>query len=398
MQILKGLLLTIAMCGFFTLHLADVHGEEKVLAVESTERILVEYKRLPVYLSLAHLDFPSDEALNKQAIDRLGELLNGKGVDVLFEDDYGANDAGAPLVYLRQGQVFVNVILVGEGLARYKPSANPNSYERLLANAARMAERNKAGMFAEAGADTQPANAQPAKQPPAAAPVRAKPAKKKAKIGERFASELNGRYYYPENHPAMRKVHRNRIIYYNDEESARAAGKQRAPEVNQSALPVDDGTVKAAEKVFELGESMMGKAQAMPATPERDRAYTEVLQVLTEAVQRFSALMEKKPNDEVLGEKLRRAMQLRYGAMKMRQCNPRRSQPDYLNTTVSELQMINVLNFPLLQPLVCVFFAGCAGGTTKPRPVSIKVHRLKPPMSRGTSFIIFRQMATYELG
>ena len=63
---------------------------------------------------------------------------------------------------------------------------------------------------------------------------------------------------------------------------------------------------------------MMGKAQAMPATPERDRAYTEVLQVLTEAVQRFSALMEKKPNDEVLGEKLRRAMQLRYGAMKMR--------------------------------------------------------------------------------
>ena len=98
----------------------------------------------------------------------------------------------------------------------------------------------------------------PATQPPISAPTRPKPVKKKAKIGERFASELNGRYYYPENHPAMRKVHRNRIIYYNDEESARAAGKQRAPEVNQSTLPADDGTVKAAEKVFELGESNDG--------------------------------------------------------------------------------------------------------------------------------------------
>ena len=300
-------------------------SQEKVLKVESTSRILVSYKSLPVYLSLAHVELPPGPTAQKKAIARLTELINGKGVDVLFDEAYGLDDQGAPLVYLREGKTFVNVILVSEGLVRYKPSDNPTTYERLLANAASMAERNQLGLFAANAAKEEPApeNKKETKipdliAPPPKAQKTTKPPKKVAKVGERFASELNGRYYYPEGHPALARVHKNRIIYYNDEESARTAGKERAPNVNDSTIPKDDGTLQSAQAVFEVAQGMLAKAQAMPATPERDRAYTEALHVFTDCVRRFSSLVEKDPNNGALAEQLRRAMQLRYGAMKMR--------------------------------------------------------------------------------
>ena len=285
-------------------------SQEKVLEIESVDRILVQYRELPVYLSLANIEIPDEPAIRKLALERITSLINGKGVDVLYDESYGHDESGMPRVYLRQGQAFVNVILVSEGLARYVASENPTTYERLLANAAKMAERDQVGLWATAAEGVAEAAPDKPTPKPAAKPV--------AKPGSRYASELNGTYYYPEGHPTLANVHKNRIIYYNDEESARAAGKQRAPEVNQASIAKDDGSLQAAQSVFDTAEQMLAKAQAMPATPERDRAYTEALVVLTESVQRYSNLMEKSPNDEALGEKLRRAMQLRYAAMKMR--------------------------------------------------------------------------------
>lgn len=309
---------------------AWVNAQEQVIEVRDVDRILVQYRQLPVYLSLANVEIPADGPIREQALARISELISGRGVQVFYDNAYGHDEAGVPRVYLRQGQAFVNVILASEGLARYVASDKPTTYERLLANAAAVAERDGLGLWAAETASTD-ASASPASptttsadpavdapsSPAATTPPAARPAQP-AQSGTRYASELNGTYYYPEGHPTLANVHRNRLIFYPDEESARAAGKQRAPDVNQAAMPVDDGTVVSADRVFEKAENMYAQAQALPATPERDRAYTECLVVLTEAVQRYSNILEKSPNDEVLGEKLRRAMQLRYGAMKMR--------------------------------------------------------------------------------
>ncbi|TVR40137.1 MAG: hypothetical protein EA402_14070 [Planctomycetota bacterium] len=315
-------------------------AQDQVIEVRDVDRILVQYRQLPVFLSLANVDIPESGPIRQQALQRISELISGQGVQVLYDDAYGHDEAGIPRVYLRRGQAFVNVILVSEGLARYVPSAQPTTYERLLANAAAIAERDGLGLWGDgAVASAPPAAAAPARatipeptvaavppepsSPPAArpSPQQTEPAARPAAprpSGQRFVSELNATYYYPEGHPAVANVHRNRLIVYNDEESARAAGKIAAPAVNVASLPADDGSLQAADRVFIQGEQLIARAQAMPATRERDRAYTEALTVLTEAVQRYSNLLEQDENNEALGEKLRRAMQLRYGAMKMR--------------------------------------------------------------------------------
>ncbi|TVR10389.1 MAG: hypothetical protein EA401_12255 [Planctomycetota bacterium] len=299
-----------------------VSASEQVLEVRDVDRILVQYRRLPVYLSLANVDIPSGGDLREQALQRIGELISDQGVQVIYEDSFGHDDAGIPRVYLRRGNIFVNVILVSEGLARYVPSdGDPSSYERLLANAHQRAQRDEIGIWAKGDEDPDPTSEEAAPAAPApegregfvAGQADADPS---ADAG--FVAELNGRHYYPAGHPAVANVHRNRLIRYSDEASARRAGKTPAPQVDLADLPEDDGTRAAADAVFERAVELYAQAQNMPATRARDEAYTQALTVLTEAVQRYSNLLEQSPDDADLGEYLRRAMQYRYGAMKMR--------------------------------------------------------------------------------
>ena len=79
-----------------------------------------------------------------------------------------------------------------------------------------------------------------------------------------------------------------------------------------------DGSEAAADAIFAKGKEAYNDALAKGNTPARDEAYEKAYQYLTKAMQDYSALAEKKPNDEALGEKLRTCMQLRYGTVKQR--------------------------------------------------------------------------------
>ena len=295
----------------------SVPAAEQVLEIRDVDRILVQYRRLPVYLSLANLDIPESGPIREQALARISELISDRGVQVLYDDSFGHDEAGIPRVYLRQGNVYVNVILVSEGLARYQPGdGEPSTYERLLANAQQRAQRDEIGLWREAS-EEEPKEGPADKGETAVATKPAADTVDDTTAGG-FVSELNGRYYYPEGHPAVANVHRNRLIRYADEASARRAGKQPAPQVDADDLPEDDGSRAAADAVFERAVELYAQAQNMPATRARDEAYTRALTVLTESVQRYSNLLEQSPDDAALGEQLRRAMQYRYGAMKMR--------------------------------------------------------------------------------
>ena len=70
--------------------------------------------------------------------------------------------------------------------------------------------------------------------------------------------------------------------------------------------------------LFAKGKEVYNQAIAKGNTPERDELYGRAFTVLSKAMQIYSALCEKKPDDGKLGEKLHQCMQLRYGAVKQR--------------------------------------------------------------------------------
>ncbi len=132
-----------------------------------------------------------------------------------------------------------------------------------------------------------------------------------------FCSEIDSTYYYPSGDSAVANVNAQRLIYYPDEDAAKRAGKQASAE-HTVAVPASDGSEASADAIYDQGKDIYAKAIDAGNTPERDKLYAQAFVVLTKAMQVYSALCEKKPNDDALGEKLRRCMQLRYGSVKQR--------------------------------------------------------------------------------
>ncbi len=299
-----------------------------VLSVPAPDRVVVQYQGLPVGLSLAHLDVPLQPAAQAACQDRLTSLVKGKKVEVVYKSGFGVDAQGiARVQLLLPDKTNVNDVLVAGGFARYKPGTRPEpQFDEPIRKAQERAKSGKSGVWSGSGAWAEveatdapdaPANA-PASAPiasaaPSPAPAPGEPAKKKGP----FCSELDSKYYYPSDHRAVANVNPQRLIYYPDEASAKRANKMPSPSADED-VPASDGSESGADAVFAKGKDIYAQAISKGNTPERDQMYEKAFVVLSKAMQQYSALCEKKPNDEKLGEKLRECMQLRYGSVKQR--------------------------------------------------------------------------------
>ncbi len=273
-----------------------------VLAVSGPDRVVLQYRGLPVAVTLAHLEVP--EAQHQAAQDALGAMLQGKKVELAFLPGFGSDANGAGRVELVADGRSVNAALAAAGLARFLAGAKSEAtYEQPVKDAQAKAEKAKLGLWA--GATPAPASA-PAKAPSATA-VRKGP----------FCSELDNAYYFASDGPDAAKASQERLIYYPDAATAERAGKKPKPAAVDEGLP--SGTSEAdGDQVFAKGKEVYNQAIAKGNTPERDELYGRAFTVLSKAMQIYSALCEKKPDDNKLGEKLHQCMQLRYGAVKQR--------------------------------------------------------------------------------
>ena len=64
-----------------------------VLAVSGPDRVVLQYRGLPVLVSLAHLEVP--EAQHQAAQEALGAMLQGKKVELYFLPGFGTDANGA---------------------------------------------------------------------------------------------------------------------------------------------------------------------------------------------------------------------------------------------------------------------------------------------------------------
>lgn len=293
--------------------LASVMLASSVLAGESrqgvdaldADRVLVKFGDLPIALSLAHLDAPADAADRQACKQRLSALVKGRPVDVQYQAAFGTDRDGGGYVHLMVIGGDVAETLIGEGLARYKAGSGAPALDRALKSAEDGARSAKKGLWAKAAPTTVAA------RPGVPAPTAATAAK-----GD-WAAELSGRYYYRADDRALAGVNAQRLIYYKDEAAAKKAGKQPAPAA-PSVAPAGPATLAAADSVYAVGEDLYRTAISKGNTDARDQFYEQAFAKLSEAVQLYGSLVEKDENNDALAEKLRRAMQLRYGAMKQR--------------------------------------------------------------------------------
>jgi hypothetical protein len=274
-----------------------------VIAVPAPDRVVVMTKTFPVVLGLAHVAVPDDDATRAKAQAKLTELMKGRKCSILYTDAFGTDEMGAAKVQFVIGGENINAALVEAGLARYQNGVKPDpALEKPVKDAEAKARKGKVGLWA-AGSDGP-------KAPEKASIVATN------KKGP-FCSELDTPFYFASDSPEAAKLNPQRVIYYPDEATAQRAGKKAKAKVEQAAL-TSDGSERAADEIFGRGQEAYNAALGKGNSPERDKLYEEAYQYLTKAMQDYTALVEKKPNDEVLGEKLRKCMQLRYGTVKQR--------------------------------------------------------------------------------
>jgi endonuclease YncB( thermonuclease family) len=272
-----------------------------VLSVTGPDRVVLQYRGLAVAVSLAHVDVP--EAQRQAAQKALNDMLQGKKVEVLFLPGFGVDPFGGGRVQLVADGHNVNADLAALGLARFLPGSKTEAvFEQPVKDAVAKAEKAKLGLWAAA----------PPPSPPAGAPAAAGTPRKGL-----FCSELDNAYYFAADSSDAAKANQERLIYYPDAATAERAGKKPKPASTDENLP--SGTSEQdADQIFAKGKEVYSAAIAKGNTPERDELYGRAFTVLSKAMQIYSALCEKKPNDTKLGEKLHECMQLRYGAVKQR--------------------------------------------------------------------------------
>jgi hypothetical protein len=273
-----------------------------VLAVPAPDRVVVMTKNFPVVLGLAHVAVPADDATRAAAQQKLTALMKGKKTSILYAEGFGTDDMGAAKVQFMIGSDNINVLLVEAGLARFQDGAKPEpALEKPVKLAEAKARKAKAGLWAAGDEPRAP------EKPSVVASNKKGP----------FCSELDTPYYFASDSADAAKFNPQRVIYYPDEATAQRAGKKTKAKVETAAI-TSDGSESAADMIFAKGQAAYNTAIDKGNSPERDTHYEEAYQFLTKAMQDYSALVEKKPKDEALGEKLRKCMQLRYGAVKQR--------------------------------------------------------------------------------
>jgi hypothetical protein len=305
MRFVFVILVLVAAC-----HSADAETYA-VTGVTGADRVVLQYRGLPVNLALSHLEVPTDSAAQRACQERLSALVKDKKVDVVYDASFGAASDGAARVQLLANGQNVNEQLVLAGLARYRAAAKVDPlYDDKIKRAEDKARAAKSGIWAAAA----PATA--ATQPPAVNADKLTNVKAVAPTGP-FCSELDSKFYYHTGDAAVANVHAQRLIFYADEAAAKRAGKSANPAPAASAAP-GDGSESAGDKIFAQGKDLYAQAQAKGNTSDRDVLYEKAYTILSQAMNIYGALVEKRPDDERLAEKLRECMQLRYGSIKQR--------------------------------------------------------------------------------
>jgi hypothetical protein len=273
-----------------------------VVAVPAPDRVVVMTKTFPVVLGLAHIAVPDDDTTRAKAQAKLTELMQGKKCSILYTDKFGTDEMGAAKVQFVIAGQNINAALVEAGLARFQDGAKPDpALEKVVKDAEAKARKGGAGLWAKAE-EPKPAG---------------KPSQVAANKKGPFCSELDTPFYFASDSADAAKLNPQRVIYYPDEATAQRAGKKAKTKVEQAAI-TSDGSEGAADMIFARGQEAYNAAVGKGNSPERDKLYEEAYQYLTKAMQDYTALVEKKPSDEALGEKLRKCMQLRYGTVKQR--------------------------------------------------------------------------------
>lgn len=267
-----------------------------IIATPSGDRVVLTYKGLPVAVGLANVQVPA--AQQAAARELLVSLLAKQRVDLTWLSEFGTDASGVARVQLIVGSTNVNEQLVARGLATYEQVRPDSATEGVLKRAQDKAKKAGLGMWK--GASTPGAAA-----PPVATAVARGP----------FCSELDNGYYYATGSPEVANVTPQRLIYYPDEATAQKAGKKK----QVKAEVTKRGTTEAdADAACDSGKDLASKAVDAGNTPERDQLYEKAYVDLTQAMQIYSTLVDAKPDDDKLGEKLRVCMELRYATVKMR--------------------------------------------------------------------------------
>ncbi len=289
----------------FTTSLTVVTAAEAlypVVSVPAPDHVVVLTKNFPVVLSLAHVAIPDDDASKAAAKKFLADLLKGKRVGIVYTDGFGTDAGGAAKVHFLLGTENVSAELIGAGLARFQEGVKPEpSYERGVRAAEEKARKGKIGLWKNGDKPT----------------VVEKPSVVAAQKKGPFVSELDTPYYFASDSADAAKLNSQRVIYYPDEATAQRAGKKTKATVDKAAI-TSNGSLADADAMFAKGQDAYNAALDKGNTPERDVKYEEAYQYLTKAMQDYTVLVEKTPNDEALAEKLRKCMQLRYGTVKQR--------------------------------------------------------------------------------
>ena len=274
-----------------------------VLSVPAGDRIVIQYKSLPIAVPLTVIEVPAEQ--QAAAREALVALTTKQSVDLIYLPEFGADAAGSARVQLRVGKILLNEELIARGLAKYQASAKPGAAEGVLARAQDKAQKAGVGLWQGSVA---------AAKPPATAIPAAKPAAASLAKGP-FCSELDNDFYYVTGSREVANVSAQRLIFYADEATALKAGKKKAVK----SVATKRGTSEAdADAAFAAGKEITSTAVAAGNTSRRDELYEKAYQELTQAMQIYSGLVDQRPDDTALGEKLRECMQMRYGTVKMR--------------------------------------------------------------------------------
>lgn len=280
-----------------------------VTATPAGDQVVLQVGPLPMSLTLAHIEVPA--AQQEAAREALRTMIGGKRVELVYLADFGVDARGAARVQVVSGRTNVNEELVARGLARYQPAKEGSAAEGPLKRAQDKAQKSGVGLWREAVA--VPAVAAPAAAGLVAKSV-AKPAAAVVAKGP-FCSELDNTFYYATGSREVANVSPQRLIFYADEATAQKAGKRKQAKVETAKR----GTTEAdADAAFELGRKIAGDAVDAGNTSNRDELYEKAYVNLTQAMQIYSDLVDKKPDDEALATKLQQCMQIRYGTVKMR--------------------------------------------------------------------------------
>lgn len=188
-----------------------------VQSVPGSDRVVVEYARLPITVRLAHLQVPASDEARAAAKQSLEGLVKGRKVRVSYSPEAGLDSAGLPQAYIiLQGNRNVNAQLVKQGLARYQPGEKPmRYYHQAMQKSQRAAQSAKLGLWAKA-----PAGA------PAPAAARGTPGREPTLVAGAIYAELYGSIYHRASCRWSRQMSPQRRIQYRSVDAAEKVGKR----------------------------------------------------------------------------------------------------------------------------------------------------------------------------